>query len=107
LELKYFNGDLKEFQKTGVMKIIAAYLEGFRGFLLADDMGLGKTAQAIAFMTWLYENRALFPVLIAVPDSYYIESNEISKFSPELGKFIDTGDLEIINYENFLEEQIF
>lgn len=108
LELKYFNGDLKEFQKTGVMKIIAAYLEGFRGFLLADDMGLGKTAQAIAFMTWLYENRALFPVLIAVPDSLISNwKDEISKFSPELGKFIDTGDLEIINYEKLFRRTDF
>ncbi|MBT1248689.1 DEAD/DEAH box helicase [Thermosipho sp. 1244] len=106
LNLKYFVGKLKAFQETGVKKIINAYLEGFKGFLLADDMGLGKTAQSIAFMTWLYENKNLFPVLIVSPVTLKENwRNEIKRFSPELYRYIDK-DIIITNYEVILNNPL-
>lgn len=106
LDLKYFEGKLKKFQEKGVKKIIAAYLEGFRGFLLADDMGLGKTAQAIAFMTWLLEEKRLFPALIVAPNSLLKNwKDELRKFSPEINKRVNTEDLVIINYEKLLRNE--
>lgn len=106
LDLKYFEGKLKKFQEIGVKKIISAYLEGFRGFLLADDMGLGKTAQAIAFMTWLLEEKELFPVMIVVPNSL-LENwrKELERFSPEIYKHFNTKDLVLINYEKLLRNE--
>jgi SNF2 family DNA or RNA helicase len=106
LDLKYFEGKLKKFQEIGVKKVISAYLEGFRGFLLADDMGLGKTAQAIAFMTWLLEEKELFPVMIVVPNSL-LENwrKELERFSPEIYKHFNTKDLVLINYEKLLRNE--
>lgn len=40
-------------QQAAVDWLIAAWLNGEPGVLLADDMGLGKTLEALAFMAWV------------------------------------------------------
>ncbi|KAL0235990.1 hypothetical protein GEMRC1_002572 [Eukaryota sp. GEM-RC1] len=70
------NQKLREFQKYGILKITAAYLGGFPGFLLSDDMGLGKTAQALVSISFMLKHIPLQSFLIAVRNEEHISSWE-------------------------------
>lgn len=51
---KYFNGDLREYQKEGFQWLKVLYENGING-ILADEMGLGKTVQVIALLCHLID----------------------------------------------------
>ncbi len=60
---------LKDYQKTGVARLLAAMSrKSYNFFLLADDMGMGKTIQTLVSLTYLKLTRKLNnPVLLIVP----------------------------------------
>ena len=61
------NGELRDFQLTGLNWMAFLWLRNENG-ILADEMGLGKTVQTIAFLSWLiYARRQNGPHLVVVP----------------------------------------
>lgn len=84
LPLKYFEGDLYEYQKEGVNWMKVLYENGLNG-MLADEMGLGKTIQVIALLAYLIEKKQPGPFLIIVPLSTVPNwLMEFEKFAPKL-----------------------
>jgi len=63
------NGQLKEFQLTGLNWMINLYEIGING-ILADEMGLGKTVQTISLIAYLREYKNINgPFMIIAPKS--------------------------------------
>ncbi|XP_067992869.1 SWI/SNF-related matrix-associated actin-dependent regulator of chromatin subfamily A containing DEAD/H box 1 isoform X1 [Melanerpes formicivorus] len=60
--------ELKPYQKIGLNWLALLHKHGLNG-ILADEMGLGKTIQAIAFLSYLYQEGNKGPHLIVVPAS--------------------------------------
>jgi len=54
IRLKYFHGDLHDYQQVGLKWLITLYENALNG-ILADEMGLGKTVQSIAFLCHVAE----------------------------------------------------
>ncbi|XP_034952159.1 lymphoid-specific helicase-like isoform X2 [Chelonus insularis] len=82
--LKYFTGELRDYQKVGVKWLISLYENGLNG-ILADEMGLGKTIQVIAMICYLIEKREAGPFLIIVPLSTAPNwLSEFERFAPEV-----------------------
>ncbi|XP_076749055.1 lymphoid-specific helicase [Xylocopa sonorina] len=80
----YFNGDLRNYQKTGFQWLKILYENGING-ILADEMGLGKTVQVIALLCHLIEKRQEGPYLIIAPLSTIPNwLLEFEKFAPKL-----------------------
>ncbi|XP_076166383.1 lymphocyte-specific helicase isoform X3 [Ptiloglossa arizonensis] len=81
---KYFNGDLRDYQKEGFQWLKVLYENGING-ILADEMGLGKTIQLIALLCYLIEKRQNGPYLIVAPLSTIPNwMIEFEKFAPNL-----------------------
>lgn len=81
---KYFNGELRGYQKQGFQWLKVLYENGING-MLADEMGLGKTIQVIALLSHLYEKRQDGPYLLVVPLSTVPNwLIEFERFSPKL-----------------------
>ncbi|KAK9696189.1 hypothetical protein K7432_012605 [Basidiobolus ranarum] len=77
-------GELMPFQLEGVNWLLYKWLDQ-SSCILADEMGLGKTVQIIAFLSILFNARAVFPFLIVVPNSVLANwLMEFSKWEPEL-----------------------
>ncbi|XP_017887848.1 lymphoid-specific helicase-like, partial [Ceratina calcarata] len=81
---KYFNGELREYQKQGFQWLKVLYENGING-MLADEMGLGKTIQIIALLCHLIEKRQNGPYLLVVPLSTVPNwLIEFERFAPKL-----------------------
>ena len=87
------NGDLRDFQLTGVNWLAFRWSLNENG-ILADEMGLGKTVQTVAMLSWLvYERQQHGPHLIVVPLSTVSAWQENLEFwAPELNALIYTGN---------------
>ncbi|XP_063989638.1 uncharacterized protein LOC135168912 [Diachasmimorpha longicaudata] len=82
--LKYFRGDLRDYQQEGLQWLKALYKNGMGG-ILADEMGLGKTVQAIAMIAHLLELKQPGPYLVLAPLSTTPNwLAEFERFSPEI-----------------------
>ena len=78
---KNFNGNLKPYQKEGVVWMNKRIMMN-SGFILADEMGLGKTVQILALIASM--NLDEEKVLIICPTSLiYNWKTEVKKFLPE------------------------
>ena len=78
---KNFNGNLKSYQKEGVVWMNKRIMMN-SGFILADEMGLGKTVQILALIASM--NLDEEKVLIICPTSLiYNWKAEVKKFLPE------------------------
>lgn len=78
LDLPDFDGELYDFQKIGVARILRGIAD-HGSFFLNDEMGLGKTVQAIAAMISLQP----FPVLVVCPNSAkWVWERMVQSFSP-------------------------
>ncbi|KAF2460817.1 P-loop containing nucleoside triphosphate hydrolase protein [Lineolata rhizophorae] len=63
----YINGELREFQITGINFLAHNWCKG-HNVILADEMGLGKTVQTVSFLSWLRHARGQEgPFIIVVP----------------------------------------
>ncbi len=86
---KNFNGELRDYQKTGVDWLYFLKEYSFGG-ILADDMGLGKTIQSIILL--LKERNENNTTLIIAPTSVIFNwIAEIKKFAPSLTILDHTG----------------
>lgn len=73
------HGHLREYQLKGVEWMVSLYNNKLNG-ILADEMGLGKTVQAVVFISYLIERKAVTkPFLVVVPLSTF--SNWVQEFS--------------------------
>ena len=85
---RYFKGELRPYQKTGLSWL--DYLQTFEiGGILADDMGLGKTIQVLSFLQKqaIRQKRTHThkPSIIVVPKSLVFNwESEAKKFTPSL-----------------------
>lgn len=81
---KYFNGDLRDYQKEGLRWLKILYENGLNG-ILADEMGLGKTIQVIALLCHLIEKKQDGPYLLVAPLSTIPNwVLEFERFAPKL-----------------------
>ena len=87
------NGDLRDFQLTGVNWLAYRWTLNENG-ILADEMGLGKTVQTVAMLSWLVHDRQQHgPFLIVVPLSTIAAWQENLEFwAPELNALIYAGN---------------
>lgn len=75
---------LKPYQLSGVQWLWDLFQLRIGG-ILADDMGLGKTAQALSFLQYGYQQKAIKRVLVIVPVSLTFNwVAEAEKFTPDL-----------------------
>lgn len=91
---KRFNGELRQYQESGVNWL--NFLHQFRiGGCLADDMGLGKTIQVLAHLQKLKNSKkedSKGQHLIVVPKSLvYNWQDEAEKFTPDMKVLIYEG----------------
>jgi len=86
------NGELKNYQKTGLAWMISLYNNNLNG-ILADEMGLGKTIQTIALICYLIEvKKNEGPFLIVVPLATMSNWDyEFAKWAPDVKKLIYLG----------------
>lgn len=89
------NGELRDFQLTGLNWMAFLWLRNENG-ILADEMGLGKTVQTVAFLSWLiYARRQNGPHLVVVPLSTLPAWQEtFEKWSPEVNCVYYVGNTE-------------
>ncbi|XP_017879954.1 lymphoid-specific helicase-like [Ceratina calcarata] len=81
---RYFNGELRDYQKRGFQWLRVLYENGING-ILGDEMGLGKTIQAIALLCHLIEKQQDGPYLLVVPLSTVPNwLIEFERFAPKL-----------------------
>ncbi|MBD3194882.1 MAG: DEAD/DEAH box helicase [Candidatus Lokiarchaeota archaeon] len=88
-----FNGELRDYQKTGLTWMANMCALNF-GVCLADDMGLGKTIQVIALIQYFREifDEKSNSVLIVCPTSVlYNWKREINNFGPNLNVILHHG----------------
>ncbi|XP_014227290.1 lymphoid-specific helicase-like isoform X2 [Trichogramma pretiosum] len=82
--VKYFEGELRPYQKDGVNWLKLLYENGLNG-ILGDEMGLGKTVQVIALFAYLMEQKISGPYLVLVPLSTLPNwVSEFERFAPQL-----------------------
>ena len=85
------NGELREYQKNGLVWFSELSELGMGG-ILADDMGLGKTLQTIAYIHGIAPDK---PALIVAPGTLvYNWQREIEKFTPDAKYIIISGNKE-------------
>jgi SNF2 family DNA or RNA helicase len=92
---KRFQGDLREYQNSGINWL--NFLHQFRiGGCLADDMGLGKTIQVLAHLQKIKYTKEKYckgQHLIVVPKSLvYNWQAEAKKFTPDLAVLVYEGN---------------
>ncbi|XP_064004409.1 SWI/SNF-related matrix-associated actin-dependent regulator of chromatin subfamily A containing DEAD/H box 1 isoform X2 [Pogoniulus pusillus] len=86
--------ELKPYQKIGLNWLALLHKHGLNG-ILADEMGLGKTIQAIAFLSYLYQEGNKGPHLIVVPASTLDNwIREVHLWCPELNVLFYYGSQE-------------
>ncbi|XP_020297890.1 lymphocyte-specific helicase-like isoform X2 [Pseudomyrmex gracilis] len=91
LALKYFRGELRDYQKDGLKWMKVLYKNGING-ILADEMGLGKTIQVIAMMCHLIEKEQSGPYLIIAPLSTIPNwVIEFERFAPDIPTILFYG----------------
>ena len=80
-----FQAQLKGYQLAGLRWLVNAYDSGIN-CMLADEMGLGKTVQALAFLSYLAEQRNMWgPFLVVTPSSTLPNwADEVRRFCPHL-----------------------
>jgi len=101
--LENFQGELFDYQKTGLQWLSYLYHSKFSG-LLADEMGLGKTIQVIAFLSTL---KLSAPVLIVVPVSLMFNwKREFEKFLPSMHVYLHRGQDRLQDIEQLKEAQV-
>jgi len=84
-----FQGQLFDYQKSGLQWLSYLYRSKFSG-LLADEMGLGKTIQVMAFLSTLQLEK---PALIVMPVSLLFNwKREFEKFIPSLKVYVHRGE---------------
>lgn len=89
--LKYFRGELRDYQKDGLKWLKVLYKNGING-ILADEMGLGKTIQVIAMMCHLIEKEQSGPYLIVAPLSTIPNwVMEFERFAPDIPAILFYG----------------
>ncbi|XP_076243946.1 lymphocyte-specific helicase [Calliopsis andreniformis] len=89
---KYFNGELREYQREGFQWLKVLYENGING-ILADEMGLGKTVQVIALLCHLIEKQQDGPYLIIAPLSTIPNwMIEFERFAPHLPVVVFHGN---------------
>lgn len=88
---KYFCGNLRDYQQTGLEWLKLLYDNALSG-ILADEMGLGKTIQVIALLCHLIEKKQAGPYLIIAPLSTIPNwLLEFERFAPALPIFFFYG----------------
>lgn len=87
------NGELKEFQVTGVNFMAYNWVRG-RNVVLADEMGLGKTVQTVAFINWLrHVRQQQGPFIVIVPLSTMPSWAEtFDNWTPDLNYVVYSGN---------------
>ncbi|KAM3610682.1 uncharacterized protein V6R79_007156 [Siganus canaliculatus] len=89
---------LKGYQLIGLKWLLLLYEHKLSG-ILADEMGLGKTIQAIAFLSYLFQNGVEGPHLITVPSSTLDNwARELKLWCPSLEVVIYYGSVEDRRY---------
>lgn len=92
--LKYFHGDLRDYQKIGLEWLKTLYENALNG-ILADEMGLGKTIQVIALICHLVEKKQSGPFLIVAPLSTIPNwLMEFERFAPDIPVVLFYGSIE-------------
>lgn len=93
--LQIRNGELKDFQLTGINWMAFLWLRNENG-ILADEMGLGKTVQTVAFILWLiYLRRQYGPHLVVVPLlTMYAWQETFEKWTPDVNVIYYLGNTE-------------
>jgi superfamily II DNA or RNA helicase len=82
-----FSGELREYQKKGILWMNKLNTIGISG-CLADDMGLGKTVQTLVFLLQIKKQRENRPILIVMPKSLIFNwIKEIEKFTPDFSVY--------------------
>lgn len=89
------NGELRDFQLTGLNWMAFLWLRNENG-ILADEMGLGKTVQTVAFLSWLiYARRQNGPHLVVVPLSTVPAwQDTFEKWAPDVNCIYYLGNTE-------------
>lgn len=91
---KYFHGELRDYQKTGLEWLKTLYENALNG-ILADEMGLGKTIQVIALICHLIEKKQPGPFLIVAPLSTIPNwLMEFERFAPDIPVVLLYGSIE-------------
>ena len=90
LEIPLFKGELRNYQKQGVLWMSAMSKRG-NNLVLADEMGLGKTIQTLALLASAPEKH--LPALIICPTSLIDNwAREAEKFTPDLKVLVVSGN---------------
>ncbi|KAM7285865.1 chromodomain-helicase-DNA-binding protein 1-like, partial [Ixodes scapularis] len=86
--------ELRDYQLEGLNWLASSWCKE-NGVILADEMGLGKTIQTISFLTYLFNQHALFgPFLLVVPLSTMTSwQKEFTQWSPEMNVVVYLGDV--------------
>ena len=102
---KEFQGQLRDYQKTGLAWL--EYLNTMElGGILADDMGLGKTVQLLAFLQKIKTRDKELTHLIVVPKSVLGNwQDEATRFTPNMKIAIHAG-LSRIENDDFKHHDI-
>ncbi len=101
--MKNFQGELFDYQKSGLQWLSYLYRSKFSG-LLADEMGLGKTIQVMAFLSTL---ELTAPVLIVMPVSLLFHwKREFEKFVPSMNVYLHRGQESLQDIEELKKQQV-
>ncbi|XP_011871345.1 PREDICTED: lymphoid-specific helicase-like [Vollenhovia emeryi] len=91
---RYFCGELRDYQHTGLEWLMGLYENDLSG-ILADEMGLGKTIQIIALLCYLVEKRQQGPYLIIAPLSTIPNwLAEFERFAPAIPVLLLYGTID-------------
>lgn len=87
-DLTLFKGNLRDYQKSGVMWLSTLSMKRI-SCILADEMGLGKTVQTIAHLSYLAQKEGIWgPHLIVVPTTVLGNwQEEFQRFLPSFKVF--------------------
>jgi SNF2 family DNA or RNA helicase len=100
---KSFQGQLFDYQKSGLQWLSYLYRSRFSG-LLADEMGLGKTIQVMAFLSTLEFSS---PVLIVMPVSLLFHwKREFEKFVPSIDVYLHRGEDRLQDVEKLKKQKV-
>jgi SNF2 family DNA or RNA helicase len=101
--MENFQGELFDYQKSGLQWLSYLYRSKFSG-LLADEMGLGKTIQVMAFLSTL---ELTAPVLIVMPVSLLFHwKREFEKFVPSMNVYVHRGEESLQDIEEIKKQQV-